>query len=417
MIRIYILKRVISVLLIVSGSGYACAQGQISREKRSIAVKTPVQKSKPEKTVTRQSVDISQLMFKAKEEEDNGNYSAAANWYRQAADNGNAEAQYQLGNMYFEGKGVSKYQEVALDLYYKSAEQGNINAIKKIGDMYYDGIGVDKNSPAAAEWYRVAAEKGHADAQYYLGNMYYDGDGIDKNMEEALKWYRKSAEQEHSDAQNMLGIMYEGGLGVRVDYNKAVEWYKKSAGHRNIRGEINLGLMYYYGLGVEQNYEEAVRLYLNAAEEDCYEAYAMLEIMYGYGRGVNKSETESQKYYKLQMNSLNRTKNNNYTQRLPKFYPSLRIWCMNLDGQGVGVLPVKNLTKLSEWLLKVAEQGHAYSQYLLGYMYYTGRWDVSRDYKKAYEWLGKAAAQGEWLAEQFLEQHLLDVDKSLITSP
>ncbi|WP_146113983.1 tetratricopeptide repeat protein, partial [Haemophilus influenzae] len=63
-----------------------------------------------------------------------------------------------------------------------------------LGNMYYNGHGVKQDDFEAVKWYRKAAEQGYADAQFNLGNMYYNGHGVKQDDFEAVKWYRKAAE-------------------------------------------------------------------------------------------------------------------------------------------------------------------------------------------------------------------------------
>lgn len=62
-----------------------------------------------------------------------------------------------------------------------------------LGRMYTEGRGVEKNAGEGAKWYRKAAEKGVQDAQYRLGGMYEAGEGVPQDMEYAFAWYSVSA--------------------------------------------------------------------------------------------------------------------------------------------------------------------------------------------------------------------------------
>ncbi len=84
------------------------------------------------------------------------------------------------------------------------AEEGDADAQFNIGYLYYNGIGVDENDKEAAVWYHQAAKLGHADAQFALAGMYYIGQGVEENDEKAKKLYRKAAKQGHPDAQLAL---------------------------------------------------------------------------------------------------------------------------------------------------------------------------------------------------------------------
>jgi hypothetical protein len=58
------------------------------------------------------------------------------------------------------------------------AEHGDAAAQFLLGDMYHEGKGVAQDYKAAVEWYRKAAEQGDAHAQFALGSMYYLGSYI-----------------------------------------------------------------------------------------------------------------------------------------------------------------------------------------------------------------------------------------------
>ena len=90
---------------------------------------------------------------------------------RTKAEQGDAEAQYQLGKMYDDGKGVTQNDIEAIKWYRKAADQGLANAQDSLGVMYHTGQGVVQDYAEAAIWYRKAADKNHAKAQYNLGIM------------------------------------------------------------------------------------------------------------------------------------------------------------------------------------------------------------------------------------------------------
>ena len=132
------------------------------------------------------------------------NYYEAVKWYRKAAEQGFALAQNNLGLCYENGNGVAQNYYEAVKWYRKAAEQGYSMAQYKMGDCYYRGNGMTQDYYEAAKWYRKAAEQGYASAQYRLGNCYYLGEGVTKNHTEAVKWYRKAAEQGNEWAENIL---------------------------------------------------------------------------------------------------------------------------------------------------------------------------------------------------------------------
>ncbi len=114
------------------------------------------------------------------------NEAEALKWYTKAAQQGNADAQYELGLayslMYDRSLGVEKNEAEAVKWLKKAAQQGN-TAAQEIIDA--DG--------KIIKWYTKvikAAEQGDVYASYRLGQMYYYGDrGVEKNDAESVKCY------------------------------------------------------------------------------------------------------------------------------------------------------------------------------------------------------------------------------------
>ena len=69
-----------------------------------------------------------------------------------------------------------------------SAEQGDAEAQFDLGLMYALGDGVAQDDAEAVRWYRLAAEQGHAPAQYSLGAMYAMGEGVTQDYVLAHTW-------------------------------------------------------------------------------------------------------------------------------------------------------------------------------------------------------------------------------------
>ena len=154
-----------------------------------------------------------------------GDYATALREWRPLANQSNASAQFNLGQMYSNGKGVVQDYAEAVKWYRKAAEQGYADAQFFLGGMYYKGEGVTQDYAEAVRWYRKAAEQGHAAAQFNLGSMYYVGLGVPRDYAKAAKWHRKAAEQGHASASFILGTMYLAGEGVPQDYVQAHMWF------------------------------------------------------------------------------------------------------------------------------------------------------------------------------------------------
>ena len=76
-----------------------------------------------------------------------------------------------------------------------SAEQGDAQAQFELGQLYARGQGVIQNHRKALDWYLKAADQGLAEAQYNLGIVYGSGNGVEQDYQAALAWYQKAAEQ------------------------------------------------------------------------------------------------------------------------------------------------------------------------------------------------------------------------------
>ena len=91
--------------------------------------------------------------------------------------------------------------------WHEAAERGEAWAQYNQGMMYSRGDGVPRDDTEATKWIRKAAEQGHPDAQNSMGAMYERGEGVPEDDAEAVTWYRKAAVQGNALAQNNLGWM------------------------------------------------------------------------------------------------------------------------------------------------------------------------------------------------------------------
>lgn len=138
-----------------------------------------------------------------------GEYKAALKVFKRLAEQGNADAQLKLGQMYHYGLGTKEDDPLAFSWIRKAAEQANADAQFQLANMYLYGFGVPKKETdpdlQAVQWFFKAALQGHADAQYNLGLMFLAGKGVQQSHEEGVKWITRAAEQGHPAAQAFLG--------------------------------------------------------------------------------------------------------------------------------------------------------------------------------------------------------------------
>jgi hypothetical protein len=139
-------------------------------------------------------------------------------WYRLSALQGNAQAQVNYGKMQKRviddrllaaaryGRSTigldEAYLEGVIPWFRKSADQGNLDGQYQLGAMYYEGKGVDRDYAEAVKWLRKPADQGNVDGQRLLGYIYYNGgEGVPRDSAEAVKWFKKAADQGDEDGK------------------------------------------------------------------------------------------------------------------------------------------------------------------------------------------------------------------------
>ena len=117
----------------------------------------------------------------------------------------------QLGYDYNFGKnGKPQDYGMAVKYFRLAADQGYAMAQYNLGVCYKRGEGVPQDYAQAVKYYRLAADQGYADAQYNLALCYEEGQGVAKNLNEAIRLYRMVAATGDDDAKKALAR-----LGVR----------------------------------------------------------------------------------------------------------------------------------------------------------------------------------------------------------
>lgn len=97
-------------------------------------------------------------------------------------------------------------QNPNLEALHLKAKRGDRKAQYDLGLIYTEGRGVPKDERKAFKYYTMAAKQGLADAQYNLGVIYHEGRGVSRDVRRAMKWFKKAADQGHIYAQHTLGM-------------------------------------------------------------------------------------------------------------------------------------------------------------------------------------------------------------------
>lgn len=154
-------------------------------------------------------------------------------------------------------------QAAAFEKLLRDAESGQADVQYQLGDIYAKGEIVPRDKDKAVEWYSRAANLGHADAQLVLGYI-YGNDDARRDKKESAKWFLKAAEQGIAEAQLKIGKMYYNGDGVSQNKQEAAQWFRRSAEQGNCKAQIEIVHAYYTGDGIEKNLHEAGVWYLIA---------------------------------------------------------------------------------------------------------------------------------------------------------
>lgn len=169
-----------------------------------------------------------------------------------------------LGFCYEKGVILEKDLEKAAEFYKKAADQDCAEAQYSLGYLYCLGLGVPRSYSEARRYFELAAAQDSAVAQTYLGDLYRHGYGVIQSYSEAKKYYEKAAARGLAGAQYNLGFFYNHGFGVLKSYSEAKKYFELAAAQNYCYGLSSLGLLYENGFGVEQDYNEAKKLYEKA---------------------------------------------------------------------------------------------------------------------------------------------------------
>jgi TPR repeat protein len=161
-------------------------------------------------------------------------------WLTEAANQGYAPAEYELGRIYLYGRGVPSDYSKALVWERKAADQGDPRAQRDLAFMYERGFGVKAEPQEAAAWNRKAAAQGQPDAQLQLAQALEHGIGVTKNSNEARNWYAAAARHDQPRAQLRLARIYADGANCPL----AFRWYKEAASGGETQAMYELGKLY-----------------------------------------------------------------------------------------------------------------------------------------------------------------------------
>jgi len=189
------------------------------------------------------------------------------------AEAGSVKCQMLLAKAYMDGHGVTPDLDTAMVWLLKAAEQGNAEGYYEIGDIYYS---VDNAKEEAFGWFSKAAELGYTKAHNQLSFMCMYGHGVEKDETESFNWSLKAAELGDRDAMYGLGGSFEYGVGVSVDINEAVTWYEKAAKRGHVAAQLEVSLIYSERDDIPKDYISSYAYAFTAAENGSKEAHDLV---------------------------------------------------------------------------------------------------------------------------------------------
>jgi localization factor PodJL len=160
-----------------------------------------------------------------------------------------------------------------------AAERGDASAQFIVATRYLDGEGVTQDVTRAAHWYQKAALVGLAPAQYRLATLFERGRGVPKDTATALIWYERAAAQGNVKAMHNAAVIAAGTEAGKPNYDLAYKWFLAASRNGLKDSQFNLAVMYERALGTKANIDEALFWYLVAASQNDVDARKRAEVL------------------------------------------------------------------------------------------------------------------------------------------
>ncbi|MGF6174823.1 tetratricopeptide repeat protein [Ensifer sp. 4252] len=149
----------------------------------------------------------------------------AAKWLRLAAEAGDPVGERNYAAFHMQGvDGANGDYGIAADYYRRAAEKGDAPAQDMLSWMLLEGEIMPPDPAEARHWAERAAEAGIASSMTRLGMLYHNASGVERDPEKAVHWWRRGAMAGDADAQAMLGAACHMGAGTARDSVAALVW-------------------------------------------------------------------------------------------------------------------------------------------------------------------------------------------------
>lgn len=158
-----------------------------------------------------------------------------------AAEQGNAEAQHQLGMIYANGNGVDLDYNEAAKWQQKAADQGHVKALRTLAWLYASGFGVQQDNNKARDICIQLAQRGDPKDQYFMATLYQTGMyDTEPDSQKMIQWYYQSAQQQYPRAQYALAKAIMSGRDISPNDEMAFQWLSLAVvnGHKKAGDEL-----------------------------------------------------------------------------------------------------------------------------------------------------------------------------------
>lgn len=222
---------------------------------------------------------------------------SAIRWLKRAVKAGHAGAMVQLGVLYESQPLIMRVTQdegfkEAAELYRKAADQNNADALANLASFFHRGQVMPKSLVHAERTYQKCLEvdPNHARAHNNLGSVYEEQaieDGSSESRRDMLKHYEAAASLNLPYAAMNLGRLHYEGRLVPQDLRKAYVYFTQAVDQGMTTVHFQLGMMHELGHGVPLTPSEAAYHYRMAALEGHREALQRLAQFYLSGKGVS----------------------------------------------------------------------------------------------------------------------------------
>lgn len=231
--------------------------------------------------------------------------------FQKAAKENNPVAEYNLGLLYLNGRGVQKNIDIATNWLRRAAGHGYVDAQFDLSQIEIK----QKNYADAAVLLQSAADAGHIISAYNLGVMYAEGQGVPRNDKMAVQYFERAAKSNFAKAQHNLGKMYWHGTGVSKDPDKARTLFLAAMKEGDLDATATIAEMHRMGAGFPVDLKKSASLYEMSAKQGHAHSQFMIGLLYGKGEGVIKNE-QTMCYWLEQSSERGKTEAANAKKRL-----------------------------------------------------------------------------------------------------